>query len=220
VLDLGTGTGTLARGLAVRNCHATGWDPSLQLLAEARRIDAEAGLATHYVEGRAEELPFPGASFDVVTAGQCWHWFDRPRAAAEAYRVLRNGGRIVIAHFDWIPLPHNVVDATERLVMEHNPQWRMAGATGVHAAWLADVAIAGFTGIETFSFDVGAAYTHEAWRGRIRASAGVAASLSPERVALFDAELARLLASRYPDDPLSVPHRVWAVTASKQPGSQ
>ena len=215
VLDLGTGTGTMARGLAMLGCRVTGLDPSANMLVEARRIDAELGLNTQYVEGRAEELPFEDESYDLVTAGQCWHWFDRSRAAANAYRVLKNGGRIVIAHFDWIPLPGNVVDATEKLIAKHNPEWKMAGGTGIHAYELADAAIAGFKEIEAFSFDVGAPYTHEAWRGRIRASAGVAASLPPESVARFDAELARLLNAHYPDDPLSVPHRVWAVTATK-----
>jgi SAM-dependent methyltransferase len=215
VLDLGTGTGTLARGLALRGCDVTGLDPSADLLAEARRIDEEAGIAVHYVEGRAEKLPFAESTYDVVTAGQCWHWFDRPRAAAEAYRVIKPGGRIVIAHFDWIPLPGNVVDATEQLIMRHNPQWRMAGGTGIHPWSLADLAVAGFNGIESLSFDVGTPYTHEAWRGRIRASAGVAASLPSEKVARFDADLAKLLANDFPDDPLIVPHRVWAVFAQK-----
>jgi SAM-dependent methyltransferase len=218
VLDLGTGTGTVARGLALRGCEATGLDPSAKLLAEAERIDADLGLRLHYVEGRAEELPFARETFQVVTAGQCWHWFDGSRAAAEAYRVLESGGKIVIAHFDWIPLPGNVVDATERLIMKHNPKWKMGGGTGLHPRSLADVAIAGFGEIETFSFDVGAPYTHEAWRGRIRASAGVAASLPAENVAQFDAELAELLAQQYPENPLSVPHRVWAVTATKGSG--
>lgn len=214
-LDLGTGTGTVARGLAMRGCDATGLDPSTNLLAEAKRIDSELGLKIQYVEGRAEALPFSAGSFDIVTAGQCWHWFDRSRAAAETYRVLKSGGRIVIAHFDWIPLPGNVVDATEQLIMKHNPQWMMAGGSGIHAHELADVAIAGFNDIEAFSFDVGTQYTHEAWRGRIRASAGVAASLPPDKVVAFDADLAHLLAAQYPDDPLRVPHRVWAVTARK-----
>jgi hypothetical protein len=70
---------------------------------------------------------------------------------------------------------------------------------------------AGFQDIETFSFDVPAIYSHAAWRGRIRASAGVAASLAPDQVAWFDAELARLLTQRFPTDPLEIPHRVFAV---------
>lgn len=52
---------------------------------------------------------------------------------------------------------------------------------------------------------------HRAWRGRIRASAGVAASLPPEQVSQFDAGLGRLLRQQFPDDPLEVPHRVFAV---------
>jgi SAM-dependent methyltransferase len=219
VLDIGTGTGTLGRGFALRGCAVTGLDPSQPMLDEARRIDAEAGVATTYVTGRAEELPFGDATFDVVAAGQCWHWFDRARAALQALRVLKDGGRIVIAHFDWIPLPGNVVDATEHLIMRHNPQWKMNGGTGLHPRSLADVAIAGFTDLETFSFDLGVPYTHEAWRGRIRASAGVAASLPPEKVAEFDEDLARLLEREYPGDPLSVLHRVWVLSALKGTGA-
>ena len=58
-----------------------------------------------------------------------------------------------------------------------------------------------------------APYTAEAWRGRIRASAGVAASLGPEQVSRFDADLRDLLAARFPQDPFGVPHRVFVVIA-------
>ena len=213
VLDLGTGTGTVARGLAQRGCDVTGLDPSEPLLEEARRLDRAAGVSVRYVVARAEDTGLPDAGFDAVAAGQCWHWFDRPRAAAEARRLLVPGGRLVIAHFDWLPLPGNVAAATEALILAHNPAWRGAGGTGLYPAWLTDAAVAGFRDIETFSFDLAAPYTHEAWRGRVRASAGVAASLPPDAVARFDAELAALLAADFPADPLAVPHRVWAVVA-------
>jgi SAM-dependent methyltransferase len=211
VLDLGTGTGTLARGMAWRGCRVTGLDPSTQMINQARRLDEAARVAIHYLEGKAEETGLPPASFDVVTAGQCWHWFDRPRAAQEVRRLLALGGKLVIAHFDWLPLPGNVVEATERLIKTYNPAWQMGGGTGLYPAWLTDVAVAGFGGIETFSFDLPVAYSHEGWRGRIRASAGVAASLSPERVAQFDTDLAQLLQTHFPADPLAIPHRVFAV---------
>jgi len=217
-LDLGTGTGTIARGLSLRGCEVTGLDPSAPLLDQARRLDAAAGVETEYVQAKAEATGLPDASFDVVTAGQCWHWFDRATAAREMRRVLRSGGRLVIAHFDWIPLPGNVVDATEKLIERHNPAWKLAGGTGLHPRWLADAATAGFEDIETFSFDVPQAYSHEAWRGRIRASAGVAASLSPEAVVAFDRAHAAMLAERFPDDPLLVPHRVWVMTARSPAG--
>ena len=67
--------------------------------------------------------------------------------------------------------------------------------------------------VETFSFDVMAPYTHEGWRGRIRASAGVGGSLNPEQVAAFDLEFAALLKQRFPQDPMGVHHRTFAVVA-------
>ena len=214
VLDLGTGTGTIARGLALRGCQVTGLDSEHHLLTEAARLDREAATGVTYVEGRAEATGLPAGSFDVVTAGQCWHWFDRPRTVAEVARVLRPGGRLVIAHFDWIPLGANVVAMTEALVERYNPHWRLDNDSGIYPGFLADVAEGGFVELETFSFDVELAYTHEAWRGRIRASAGVGASLPAEAVALFDADLAAALLTGWPDEDLRVPHRVWALKAA------
>jgi SAM-dependent methyltransferase len=214
VVDIGTGTGTLARGFACRGCRVTGIDRSPELLDQARRLDAAAGVVVDYRVARAEATGLAAASVDVLSAGQCWHWFDHPAAACEARRVLRPGAAIVICHFDWLPLPGNVVEATEALILTHNPQWGAAGGVGMYPAWTRDLADAGFHGIETFSFDLDVAYTHEAWRGRIRASAGVAASLPAPLVERFDAQHAELLTARYPDDPLSVPHRVWALLAA------
>ena len=209
-LDLGTGTGTIARGLALRGCEVTGLDRSAPLMEQAAELDRGAGVIVKYVNAAAEETGLPAAEFDLVTAGQCWHWFDRPRAATETRRVLKPGGRLVIAHFDWIPLPGNMVEATEKLIEKHNPKWKLAGGLGIHPQWPRDMAVAGFKNIETFSFDIDAIYSHEAWRGRIRASAGVGASLAPEAVAAFDDELRAMLTERWPEDPMPVMHRVFA----------
>ena len=213
VLDLGTGTGTIARGLALRGCHVTGLDSEQHLLTEAARLDREAATGVTYVEGRAEATGLPPRGFDAVTAGQCWHFFDRPRAIAEVGRILAPGGRLIIAHFDWLPMRDNVVAMTERLVERYNPDWRLGNDSGIYPPWLADASGEGFVGLETFSFDVDVAYTHEAWRGRIRASAGVGASLPPAGVARFDEDLAAVLRRDWPLEPLLIPHRVWALKA-------
>jgi SAM-dependent methyltransferase len=186
------------------------------MLEQARRLDEEAGVRVEYVVGTAEGTGLPDASFDVVSAGQCWHWFKREQAAREACRLLVPGGRLVIAHYDWLPLPGNVVEATEQLIIRHNQRWKdAAGGTGIYPLWPIAVAVAGFGDIETFTFDEPAVYSHEAWRGRIRASAGIAASLPPDRVEVFDRELAALLAERFPDDPLVTPHRVFTLVCRK-----
>src|SRR5579864_8147017 len=70
VLDLGTGTGTLALGFAERGCAAVGIDPSPGMLAEAAKTAAQAGLDVRWVEARAEATGLPDGGFDVVCAGQ------------------------------------------------------------------------------------------------------------------------------------------------------
>lgn len=215
-IDLGTGTGTVARGLAQMGMSVIGVDPAAALLTEAATLDREAGVNVEYRVGSAEELSEASESVQLVTAGQCWHWFDRPKAANEAARVLTNGGRIIIAHFDWLPLAGNVVEATEELILAHNPAWTMGGGYGIYPAWLRDLAGASFVRLETFSFDIDVSYSHEAWCGRIRASAGVKASLDPEEIKHFDATLSSILRERYPADPLSIPHRVWVATGVKE----
>lgn len=213
VLDLGTGTGTIARGLALRGCRATGLDSEQHLLTEAARLDREAATGVTYVEGRAEATGLPARSFEVVTAGQCWHWFDRSQAVIEIGRVLVPGGRLIIAHFDWLAVRDNVVTMTERLIEQHNPDWHLGNSSGLYPPWLNDASEGGFDNLETFSFDVDVPYSHEGWRGRIRASAGVGASLPAAEVARFDVELAAALAKSWPQESLLVPHRVWTLKA-------
>lgn len=219
VVDFGTGTGTIARGMAQRGCQVIGVDPATRMLDEARILAEEDGVSVRYLAAPAEATGLPARSADVVTAGQCWHWFDRARAANEAKRLLVPQGRLVIAHFDWVPLRGNIIAATHALILEHNPAWattRPGNTPGHYPRWFEDVASAGFVDLESFTFDVSVAYSHAAWRGRLRASAGVGASLPPEGVARFDAELARLLAEDFPSDPLDVPHRVFALLATSR----
>ena len=213
LMDLGTGTGTLARGFAVRHCTVTGLDPAPAMLAEARRLAGIEGVTATFREGRAEATGEADQAFDVITAGQCWHWFDGAAAAAEIKRVLRPGGTVVVAHFDWLPTPGSVAHATEEIVLRINPDWRFAGGNGVNPQAMVDLAATGFKDIESFSYDVDVRYSHIAWRGRMRASAGVAAVLEPARVAAFDTALKSMLAARFPVDPLSIPHRVWVMRA-------
>jgi ubiquinone/menaquinone biosynthesis C-methylase UbiE len=213
IVDLGTGTGTLACGFAERGCEVVGLDPSTEMLAEAARIAAEAGLSVSWVNGRAEATGLPDVECDIVCAGQCWHWFDRSRSAAEAMRLLRAGGDILIAYFSYLPLPGTVGAATEEIVLRHNPTWKWAGHDGRHTEFVRDLVEAGFRQPSTFDFVLPIIFTHEGWRGRIRACNG-ALTLPAEKIAAFDADLAALLAERFPE-PVLVEHRIFGIVASK-----
>ncbi len=212
IVDLGTGTGSLARGFALKGCKVIGIDPDPRMLEQARTIDAERCAKVEYLKASAEITSLDSSSVDVVTAGQCWHWFDRPRAVSEVARILKPGGRLLIAHFDWLPLKGNCVEATEKLILHYSPKWRGANGWGIHPWWLRDLGEADYRNIETFSYDEPVLYDHQSWRGRIRASAGIA-SLSEADRTLFDQALAELLQESFPSEPLSVPHRVFAIIA-------
>ena len=211
VLDLGTGTGTLALGFAARGLDAIGLDIAPELVEVARHAAASRGLAAQFVEGSAEATGQEDNSFDLVSAGQCWWWFDSDMAMKEAIRVLVPGGRLLIASFSYLPLAGNVAGRTEDLILEHNPGWPKAGWRGVHPEHVEALDRGGFREVESFSYVVDMAFSHEAWRGRIRTCNGVGSALDAAQVDRFDAELADLLASEFPGM-LTVPHRVFATS--------
>lgn len=215
ILDIGTGTGALALEFAARGNHVVALDPSADMLAQAKAKAELAGLEIDFALGSAEDTGRPDHAFDVVTAATCWHWFDRPRAAKECARVLKPGGQLLIAAMDWHVMPGNVLEASARLIAEHNPDWASGGDHGFDPRWGWELLEHGFTIESAFAYVEAVPYSHEAWRGRIRASAGVAASLAPNKVAAFDTAHAQLLAEHFPADPLAVEHRISAVLARR-----
>lgn len=102
VLDLACGTGNATIPAARKGARVTGLDFSPDLLAIARERAADARVEVEWVEGDAQELPFPDASFDRVIS-TFGHMFapDHQRTAAEMRRVCRPGGAIAVAC--WTP---------------------------------------------------------------------------------------------------------------------
>jgi SAM-dependent methyltransferase len=95
LLDVATGTGELARPAARRGLRVTGVDFAKTLVDTARALTAAEGLAVAYDEGDAEALPYPDASFDVVTSTFGVMFApDQRRAADELARVTVPGGRL------------------------------------------------------------------------------------------------------------------------------
>lgn len=97
VLDIGCGDGTYAIEAAARGARAVGLDADPAMLREAERRARERGVAVDLREGRAEELPFGDASFDVVFAVTVLCFVaDAAGAIREMARVLVPGGRLVL----------------------------------------------------------------------------------------------------------------------------
>jgi putative AdoMet-dependent methyltransferase len=102
VLDLGTGTGNSAAPFLERGCCVVGLDPSARMLRQAEEKVAQwAGqFSVQQVDEPFLHIPFPDEAFDVVISAYAIHHLDDPakqQAVQEMKRVLKPGGRIVIA---------------------------------------------------------------------------------------------------------------------------
>jgi ubiquinone/menaquinone biosynthesis C-methylase UbiE len=105
VLDVGCGTGDDVRDLGTLvgpRGRIIGVDRSGAMITEAKNRHAKSGLPLEFVEGDAQDLEFPDASFDRCRTERMLMHLDRPQQAlAEMARVVRPGGRIVVFDFDW-----------------------------------------------------------------------------------------------------------------------
>jgi len=192
LLDVGTGTGLLARRFAAQGVATCGSDVSEAQIAMAISSAEREGLKIDYQVAGAESLPYADDSFDVVTANQCWMYFDLSKTIPEVCRVLKPGGCLLVSHFSFMPRLDPIVAASERLVLEHNPDWGGADWSG-HLAAEPDWSIDTFELIGFFAYDEQIPFTRESWRGRMRALRGIAASLNSDQVAAFDREHEALL---------------------------
>ncbi|MGD9146317.1 MAG: class I SAM-dependent methyltransferase [Anaerolineae bacterium] len=103
VLDIGTGTGELARRFVQnRGCRVVGLDPSPAMVEEARRKAKQAGWGDaefQVVEAPFLEIPYPAGAFDAVASSQAFHHLHerhKPEAVREMARVLGSGGWLAI----------------------------------------------------------------------------------------------------------------------------
>lgn len=195
ILDLGTGTGNLAREFARRGAVVTGVDVSTGQIEAARELADGEALAVDFRVAAAEETGLPSGAFDVVSASQCWLYFDESRIVPEVARLLAPGGVLVTCHICWLPKLDPLAAATEELVLAFNPAWSAAGYEGVIPPvprW----AEGRFDLVAMFWYDEAIPFTAESWRGRIRACRGIGAALAPAEVEAFDSALAELLAGQ------------------------
>ena len=198
--------------------RVTGFDIAANQINAARERAEAVGLAEQcrFAVGDAERMEAGDASFDLATAGQCWHWFDKAAAMPELLRVLRPGSLLVVAHYCYLARHDGLARATEELILRLNPGWTMAGMSGLYPAHIDELISGGFELVEQFCYDHDRVFTHAGWRGRMRTCNGVGfGSLSHGEVDAFDTALAELMRQRFPAARVPVRHRVWATVVQR-----
>ena len=171
ILDLGSGTGVLPRHLYTQGVRFTVTDISPEQIAVAKSLAAAGGMDMSFCVCSAEDTGFADSSFDIVTAAQCFRYFDTARAVPEIARVLDRGGRFCRIDMEWLPHEDKVAALTERLVLRYNPQWTGGGFSGFRYRW-PDWAEDRFELETVHCWREEIPFTPEAWRGRIRPAAG------------------------------------------------
>nr|WP_277346052.1 metalloregulator ArsR/SmtB family transcription factor [Sneathiella chinensis] len=133
-LDIGTGTGRILELMGSRADYAVGIDTSREMLAYARTAIEDADLRNCQVRlGDMYNLPFSNETQDAIVIHQVLHFADRPQQVIEeAARVLRPGGRLVVADF----APHSVKYLSEdhahrQMGFDENLVWNWCEAAGL-----------------------------------------------------------------------------------------
>jgi cyclopropane fatty-acyl-phospholipid synthase-like methyltransferase len=192
VLDLGTGTGVLPRNLAQFGASFIGVDISENQIEEAKRLADTRNLDIEFRFSPAETVDFPDNSFDVITACQCFMYFDKSVLMPSIFRMLKPGGRLAILSIIWLPDESDIAKQSEMLVLKYNPMWTGADFQRKDPSPPAEAQ--GLFEIEhQIVYDIHLSFTRESWNGRIRACRGVGASLSEELIKAFDNDHRQLL---------------------------
>ncbi len=191
ILDIGTGSGILPYNMSKYGGDYTGADLSEEMIEQARMICA--GISnTRFIIADAHKLPFVDNSYDIVTALQCWVYFDKEVLIPELSRILKSKGELYVAFMTWLPEEDEIIRKSFSLVHKYNPMWSgyMKRTGQFEPSWAK-----GYFSVESvLKKDYHLPFTRENWCDRMTASRGIGAALSDDEIEAFRNELMSMLA--------------------------
>lgn len=199
VLDLGTGTGVFPRNMYRFGAEWCATDICKEQIEHARRLSEASGMRICYQTAAAEDIDFPDGTFDVVTACQCFWYFDLEKLLPKLLRVLKRDGRLLLLYMAWLPCEDKIAGASEALVLKYAPQWTGAGET-IHPISVPECVYGQFEAVCHEEYPLELPFTREAWHGRMKACRGVGASLSRDELQNWEREHMALLERIAPEE--------------------
>ncbi len=192
VLDLGTGTGVLPRNMYQYGAKWIGLDISENQIYEAKALSKMNGMEIEYITASAEQIDFPNKSFDVITACQCFGYFDHEKISIKLAKMLKDNGKLLILYMAWLPFEDKVAEKSEELVLKYNPNWTGLGET-MHSICIPDCMYEYFDLSYHEEYKLNVPFTRESWNGRMKTCRGIGASLSAEEIKDWEKEHLLLL---------------------------
>ena len=206
ILDLGTGTGVFPRAMHKYGAKFTGIDISEEQIKYAKFLSEKSNMEIQYRVCSAESTGLDSDEYDIISAVQCFQYFNREKLVPEMKRLLKKDGKILIIFMPWLPYESKIAEETEKLVLKYNPNWTGGGQKRTNAEDLHY--LSKIMDIEKiFGYTENLEFNYETWAGRIRACRGVSAALPEEEVAEFNKEHLVLL-KKITEEPFQIIHEI------------
>lgn len=189
-LDIGTGTGVLPRNLYRYGAKWAAADISQNQIAKAKLLSKD--MAIDYLAVPAEDIDFPDNTFDVVTACQCFGYFNHKIIMPKLWHMLKPSGSLLVLWMAWLPFDDKIAAASEGLVLKYNPGWTGAGER-MHPIAVPACYNGKFELSYHDEFLLQVPFTRESWNGRMKACRGVGASLNEDEIGRWEEEHIELL---------------------------
>lgn len=206
ILDLGSGTAILPINMCHTGAEFIATDISENQLLQGKRIVKEKDINNiGFKVCSAEDTGFADDSFDVVTAVQCFQYFNTDKAIKEIARILKPNGLFCKIFMDWLPYEDKIIREMESIVLKYNPDWQGCGFKEFrysYPKWAENM-----FNIETIhSYNTTLQFSKDAWIGRIKSCRGIGASLSSVKIAEFEKEYSSML-DKY-EETLKLKHQI------------
>ena len=190
ILDLGTGTGVLPRNMYSYGGKWIGTDISEEQIEQAKHLSV--GMNIDYKAVAAEKIDLPAESFDVITACQCFWYFNHESVMPNLYRMLKPGGKLLVLYMAWLPYEDEIAGRSEELVLKYSPAWSGAGET-MHPIRIPDCYKTRFDLIHHEEYKLDVHFSRDSWHGRMKACRGVGVSVNEEELQSWETKHLKLL---------------------------
>ena len=197
ILDIGTGTGVLPRNMYSYGGKWTGTDISEEQIKQAKHLSN--GMNIDYKAVATEKIDFPEGTFDVITACQCFWYFDHENVMLKLYKMLKPGGKLLVLYMAWLPFEDEIAGKSEGLVLRYSPAWSGARET-MHPIQNPKCYKQKFDLIHHEEYQLNVHFSRESWHGRMKACRGVGASLSKKDLQSWESEHLKMLSEISPEE--------------------
>ncbi|ORX81074.1 methyltransferase domain protein [Anaeromyces robustus] len=205
ILDIATGTGVLPRNMYNYGAKWIGTDISENQIEQAKILAKNDNMNIEFSACSTEELDFPENTFDIITACQCFWYFDYKVVAPKLAKMLKKGGKFVVLCMEWLPFEDKIAGASEEVILKYSPNW--SGAGEIKKPISVPEEFKEYFDIEYHEeYDLFVPFTRETWHGRIRACRGVGASLNDDELRKWNKEHWDLMLNIAPEGEFKIHH--------------